>query len=71
MKVYICENLNGVWIGAQAVIVAETNRKAKNALVRKLKCIGLWYNKNDKNDFELQEIDTDKAQIIMINDGDY
>ena len=71
MKIFICDNINGRWVGANAVIVAETKRKAKNMLVKELKNIYLWTGKNEGHDLELEELDTSKPQIIITNDGEY
>ena len=63
----------GYWTGTAAVIVAENYEAAYLALVESLGC---WPHPRRRNkvihsNFTLQELDVSKAQVVILQDGDY
>lgn len=68
MNVYTIHFSGHYPVGACAVIVAETEQKALNAIHRELKKKGLE-QKLSKEDLEL--LDTGKAEVRILLDGNY
>lgn len=67
-KVFICTDHDGHWpVGVASIIVAPNEATARNALRNKLNELGL---KGDEP-FTLQELDTSKAQVAILRDGNY
>lgn len=67
MKIFTCTDFDGVWpVGTSAIIVAETidlaNFMLRNELIER--------NLNPSG-FTLQEIDINKRQVVILQDGDY
>ncbi len=68
MRVFYCTDHDGHWgVGVASVIVAPNEDTARAALRDRLNQLGL---KGDEP-FTLTELDTSKAQILVLRDGDY
>jgi hypothetical protein len=68
MKVFFCTDHDGHWpVGVASIVVAPNRETAASALSTRLNAIGLDGNKP----FTLTELDTTKAQIVILRDGDY
>lgn len=71
MNVYLIR-INGWYpVSGELLVIDGTKRKAFNQAKKKLEEIGLFdKNKNLKID-DVEEIQTDKRDSIVINDGNY
>lgn len=68
MKVFYCTDHDGHWpVGVASIVVAPNEETARSALAHRLNELGL---KGDEA-FTLTELDTTKAQILVLRDGDY
>ena len=68
MKVFYCTDHDGHWpVGVASIVVAPNVETARSALSRRLTENGLDGNKP----FTLTELDTSKAQILILRSGDY
>lgn len=66
LKVFLA-TFNGVWLGGDALIIAETKLKARNKLKKVME-------KSDLKDFDsidIEEVDINTEQCILIDDGDH
>ena len=69
MKVYVNTNFTGSWpVGTSAVVVAETKEMAVDLLNEKLRNISLV---GDAVAEETYEINLDKLEAYILNDGQY
>lgn len=65
-KVYTCTDHEGHYAGVASVIVASSEKNARDLLRQAL------YNKGlDDDSFTLQELDTGKEGATVLCDGDY
>ena len=75
MKVYYCDEFKGFYpVGTAAVVIAENKVQAKKILFAELRAIGLSGVKHDKTAItakDLVEISLDKANVVVISDGNY
>jgi hypothetical protein len=73
MKVFEA-TFNGFWHGGTAIVVAETERKARNLLkkeIAKEMANALAHSSScDGEIYSLTEIDTSKPQAIILDNGD-
>lgn len=68
MKVYTCTDFEGYWpVGTAAVIVAESEAMAMARLLTMLASIKLPQD----TALTLTEMDVDKAQVVILRDGNY
>ena len=68
MKVYTCTDHDGHWpVGVSSVIVATHEAQAAELLKAELKAHGLDPNKP----FTLRQIQTEKPQAFVLQDGEY
>jgi len=71
MKIFYTKDFHGHWpVGSSAIVVAEDRRQARKLLDEQLKEIGLYEN-NEGEKVNFEELTTEKACAIIINDGDY
>ena len=67
MKVFTSKDFDGRWpVPVAAVVVANDKAHARDILAYELISIGLRCS-----DFTLQEIDTTKAGVTILSDGEY
>lgn len=67
LKTFKCTNFKGYWpVGTAAIIVARNERHAFELLEAKLFTIGL-----EMGEVILKEIDTNKAEVHILIDGNY
>lgn len=67
LKAYVGTFVGHYPVGGEAVIVAETPRKALNALNRELAKMGLKLTSGDN----IYKIDMNSPSVDIMNDGDY
>ena len=67
MKIYTCIDHEGMWVGVASVIVAKNEERARGLLIEELAKQGL----HDDGNFTLVEIDKNKPQAIVLQNGDY
>jgi hypothetical protein len=65
LSVYTSNDITGHYVGASAVVVAETEEQAKELLVAELKQHGLKFNGT------LVRLPIDKPKVRVLQDGDY
>jgi len=67
MKIYYSTDFEGHWpVGTAAVVVAETEERARDLFDQELEAQGL---KDD--DYTLQQIDPEVEVVHILGDGDY
>lgn len=68
LKVYLCNDHVGHWVGTASVIVARNENEARQLLIKTLAKSGL-----DASDgkFTLQLLSVDRPVAIVMQDGDY
>lgn len=67
MRVFVCNDFTGYWpVGTAAVVVADDEVAARGLLAQALRD-----KKLDDGGFTLTEVDTGKAAVRILNDGDY
>lgn len=72
MKVFCCKDFEGRWpVGVSSIIVDVDEETARISLETKLKEMGLTGQKPDGGIITLQEISIKKAQVVVLQDGDY
>lgn len=70
MNVYLLE-FNGHYLGGEMIVIDETKRKALNKAKKELEDRGLLNKNKDLTLHDMQEIQTDKRLLLVLNDGDY
>ncbi|MFS0657400.1 hypothetical protein AB1L07_02080 [Niallia alba] len=70
MNVYLLE-FNGHYLGGEMIVIDETKRKALNKAKKELEDRGLLNKNKDLTLQDMQEIQTDKRLLLVLNDGDY
>jgi len=70
MNVYLAR-FRGFYLGGEFLLVDETKRKALNQAKKKLVEIGLSKTSEELTIKDIQQIDTSKRDVIVIDDGDY
>ena len=68
MKLFTCTDHDGMYMEGTSIIIAETERKAKNLLKKAIEKTGYLKWKGDET---LTEIPMDKKQVIILDNGDY
>jgi hypothetical protein len=70
MKAYSCNDHDGHWpVGVASIIIANDEEHAIKLLDSELKTVGLKPYKDHK--YTLKEIDTNRPNVIVLNDGNY
>lgn len=70
MKVYLVE-FGGHYLGGQMIVVTTSTKKALNRAKKKLEEIGLGDKNKSLDEFDVSEINIEKEQVYVIDDGDY
>ena len=70
MKVYLVE-FGGHYLGGQMIVVTTSTKKALNRAKKKLEEIGLDDKNKSLDEFDVSEINIEKEQVYVIDDGDY
>lgn len=70
MYVYLIE-FNGHYLGGEMIVINETKRKALNQAKKELKDRGLLNNNKSLTLHDVQEIQTDRNLVLVLNDGNY
>ena len=70
LKIYICTDHDGHWpVGVASVITAKDKREAKKLLDKELIADGLTPFK--ENSYNLTEIENNKSEAYILNNGSY
>ncbi len=70
MRVFYATGFEGHWpVGTSAVIVARDKDEAYVLLNNKLIGIGLPQSKD--HDFTMEEVETDRTSVVVLQDGNY
>lgn len=70
MSIYLVE-FNGHYLGGQIIVIDETKRKALNQVKKELEERKLLDKNRSLTLHDVQEIQTDKRSILVIDDGNY
>lgn len=70
MNVYLVR-FAGHYLGAEIVVVAETQRKAFNSAKKEIAHLGLTSENEDLAMEDVELIDVSKPSVILIDNGDY
>ncbi len=70
MNVYLIE-FNGHYLGGEMVVIDETKRKALNKAKKELEDRKLLNKNKHLTLQDVQEIQTNKKLVLVLNDGDY
>ena len=70
MNVYLV-TFSGVYLGGEMIIIDETKRKALNQAKKELEDRGLLVKNKSLTLHDVQEIQTDKSLVLVLDDGTY